>query len=82
MGSANVSFSPGIHISACDIQSWYVFKANGHSLIPLDPQVVQWFWPFAATPHHSTGLEYEVNGFEGTSFSPLPLAPLFSLPSH
>lgn len=28
-------------------------------------QVLSWFWPFAATPDRSTGLEFEVNGFEG-----------------
>jgi hypothetical protein len=30
-----------------------------------DVQVLSWFWPFAATPDPSTGLEFEVNGFEG-----------------
>jgi palmitoyltransferase len=28
-------------------------------------QVLSWFWPFAATPDRSTGLDFEVNGFEG-----------------
>ncbi|KAB8238557.1 putative palmitoyltransferase with autoacylation activity Pfa4 [Aspergillus alliaceus] len=31
--------------------------------------VLSWFWPFARTPDRSTGLEYEVNGFEDANVS-------------
>lgn len=28
-------------------------------------QIFGWFWPFSRTPDRRTGLEFEVNGFEG-----------------
>ncbi|KAE8350325.1 Palmitoyltransferase [Aspergillus coremiiformis] len=31
--------------------------------------VLSWFWPFARTPDRSTGLEFEVNGFEDSNVS-------------
>ncbi|KAL4925524.1 putative palmitoyltransferase with autoacylation activity Pfa4 [Aspergillus undulatus] len=31
--------------------------------------VLSWFWPLAKTPDRSTGLEYEVNGFEDPTVS-------------
>ncbi|KAI9369393.1 DHHC palmitoyltransferase-domain-containing protein [Aspergillus egyptiacus] len=44
--------------------------------------VLSWFWPLARTPNRTTGLEYEVNGFEdpGVSWPPpdpdrIPIAP-------
>ena len=29
--------------------------------------VVSWLWPFTATPSNESGLNFETNGFEGTS---------------
>lgn len=28
-------------------------------------KVIAWFWPFSATPCDRSGIEFEVNGFEG-----------------
>ncbi|KAK2758762.1 Palmitoyltransferase [Arachnomyces sp. PD_36] len=50
-----------------DIGIWKNLRDGMGSANPL-----QWFWPFAATPHHGAGLEFEVNGFEDahTSWPP------------
>ncbi|KAL4864897.1 hypothetical protein BDV12DRAFT_158666 [Aspergillus spectabilis] len=45
--------------------------------------VISWFWPLARTPDRSTGLEYEVNGFEDPSVSwPPPDPDRIPLPSR
>ena len=42
-----------------DIGIWKnVTQVFGYNLLT-------WLWPFASTPSHETGLEFEVNGFEG-----------------
>ena len=29
--------------------------------------ILNWLWPFTATPSNESGLEFETNGFEGTA---------------
>ncbi|GIK07312.1 palmitoyltransferase for Vac8p [Aspergillus viridinutans] len=48
-----------------DIGIWSNIKAG----MGGSANVLSWFWPFAATPDRSTGLEYEVNGFEDPNLS-------------
>ncbi|KAL2831724.1 DHHC palmitoyltransferase-domain-containing protein [Aspergillus cavernicola] len=44
--------------------------------------IISWFWPLARAPDRSTGLEYEVNGFEEPSVSwPPPDPDRIPLPS-
>lgn len=54
----------------------YNHGANSHCL-----QVLSWFWPFAATPDRNTGLEFEVNGFEG-AFDSIHLGRITPLRFH
>jgi palmitoyltransferase len=48
-----------------DIGIWSNIKAG----MGGSANVLSWFWPFAATPDPSTGLEFEVNGFEDPNLS-------------
>ncbi|KAF7182952.1 hypothetical protein CNMCM7691_002696 [Aspergillus felis] len=48
-----------------DIGIWSNIKAG----MGGSANVLSWFWPFAATPDRSTGLEFEVNGFEDPNLS-------------
>ncbi|GAQ11882.1 palmitoyltransferase pfa4 [Aspergillus lentulus] len=48
-----------------DIGIWSNIKAG----MGGSANVLSWFWPFAATPDQSTGLEFEVNGFEDPNLS-------------
>ncbi|KAL4803045.1 DHHC palmitoyltransferase-domain-containing protein [Aspergillus unguis] len=48
-----------------DIGIWSNIKAG----MGGSSNVISWFWPLARTPDRSTGLEYEVNGFEDPSVS-------------
>ncbi|KAL3478928.1 DHHC palmitoyltransferase-domain-containing protein [Aspergillus californicus] len=43
-----------------DIGIWSNIRAGMGGSI----NVISWFWPFARTPDRTSGLEYEVNGFE------------------
>lgn len=52
--------------------SWNVFPPyipnNGSWLTDMITiKVLSWFWPLASTPDRKSGLEFEVNEFEGTS---------------
>ncbi|RHZ60854.1 Palmitoyltransferase [Aspergillus turcosus] len=48
-----------------DIGIWSNIKAG----MGGSANVLSWFWPFAATPDRSTGLDFEVNGFEDPNLS-------------
>ncbi|KAF4170648.1 hypothetical protein CNMCM8694_004513 [Aspergillus lentulus] len=48
-----------------DIGIWSNIKAG----MGGSANVLSWFWPFAVTPDQSTGLEFEVNGFEDPNLS-------------
>ncbi|KAL2000013.1 hypothetical protein VTN02DRAFT_3662 [Thermoascus thermophilus] len=48
-----------------DVGIWENIKAG----MGGSSNILSWFWPFAATPDRSTGLEFEVNGFEDPGLS-------------